>query len=279
MDLSFLSEVFDVEYSRLDFEVDKVALTSREKSAKLLRREGDLLINIPQLSSEEKDQLAPYISDHFDAENRILRQDVEEKSQSISKSYTERREDIIDFFEDILPQQYIFMIKRGLDFRAVIEHEDPSYMEIEEEKKKIIQKIGPDGMYVCNLCTAGYFDEDGGLRDLYVKMELNKQYKRRDFLEEFETLIEDRLLCVFVEHTDEVYDVKQEVRKTLKKYQEQDPAHEFVDIRGIGSNCNDIIDGVIEELEDEILGIDYDRWNVDDRFAVARIHPHSIPPL
>lgn len=113
---------------------------------------------------------------------------------------------------------------------------------------------------------------------MFVNMGVNEGYSKYDFQDVLLELSEKKLLCVFVENDDNVSDVVQTVRSRLAKYQQEDPINDWFDIRGIGDDCEEIIDGVMERLEEEFIAIDYAKWaNGDDHWV--RIRPGSLQTI
>jgi len=91
-------------------------------------------------------------------------------------------------------------------------------------------------------------------------------------------LVDKKLLCVFVKSDEEVQEVVHKVRGRLSRYQREEPIHEWLDIRGIGESCEDLINTTVDELEDEFIGIDYDTWQGGEDLVV-RVHPRSLQPI
>ncbi len=55
----------------------------------------------------------------------------------------------------------------------------------------------------------------------------------------------------------------------------KEPVNEWLDMRGIGDQCEESI-MALTNLVEEYIGIDYDQWSDGDNLYV-RIHPHSLP--
>lgn len=275
--LEALENIFDINFSP-DIDIQFLNFTKNEGGDRFQPDGRTLHLNIDELSPAELQQLQQVSQERFEEKGRVLRDDEEDETSAIEAGYSEDLDDIVDYFEPVLNDRYHSILGDSLYLRSLISQRDLSKEEIQERKRDLARKYGPDAVYLSSLATAGYFDENGGLRDLFVTMGLNEQYDKYNFQRELEDLVEDRLLCVFVQNNDEVYEVTQEVRGKLARYQQVEPIHDWLDIRGIGDGCEEIIDAVVQNLEEEFIGIDLERWNSEYGVAV-RIRPHSLPPI
>lgn len=274
--LDRLETIFDIEFAP-DIDVNFLNFTRLDGRDRFRAEEKTLHLDLEALDQEELSQLRELSPAYFDQEGRVLRNTEQEETSEIESGYDEQKEEIVDYFEPILPERYHSALEQSLYLRGLIERRDLHKEEIFQRKRDIADEYYLSSTYFCSLGTAGYFDRDGGIRNLYMEMGLNEEYDRLNFFSELEDLIEQRLLCVFVESDDEVDEVTKEVRGRLARYQRVDPVHKWVDIRGIGDGCEAIIDSVMVNLEDEFMSIDYDRWG--DEQHTVRIHPHSLPPI
>jgi len=277
MVLEALEKILDINFAP-DINISNVCLINIEGGDKLEKEGQSLKVNIDELEPDERAELLELPPERFEIQERILNEDDEKETAAIEEGFDESEEEILDYFDDILSDDYLSILDMALHLRALIEQKDLTKEEIQERKREIAKYHGPDAIYMASLTTAGYFDPDGGVRDIYVDMELNDQYDRYKFQQRLEELVEHKLLCVFVESNDSVEDTTQAVRRRVAKYQRRDPVNSWMDLRGIGGQCEEIIDETINNLEEEYIGIDYDRWMEDDQLIV-RMYPRSFPNL
>lgn len=277
MVLEALEKILDINFQP-NIDISNVSLINYESRDKLQKEGDSLKINISELSEKERKELLDVPPEQFEIQGRVLDEKEESDVNAIEQGYDESSDEITGYFDGILSENYISIVDASLYLRALIDEKDITRDEIHERKKDIAKKYGPDAFYLSSLVTAGYFDPDGGVRDIYVGMELNDQYDRYKFQERLEELVDNKLLCVFVENDDSVHDVTQETIQRLARYQREEPVNEWLDMRGIGDQCEEIIDGVLANLEEEYIGIDYDRWS-DGEDLYVRIHPHSLPDI
>lgn len=277
MVLEALEKILDINF-KPDIDIRNITLINIEGGDKLQKDGPALHVNLDELDGQERRELVQLTQDEFEEQNRVLQEDRYEEAGALENADTGEMDEVLDYFDQILIDRYLDIIEASLHLRILIDQQDLRKKEIQDKKRDLVSRYGPEAMYLSSLATAGYFDPNAGLRDLYVKMGLNDKYDKYNFQKELERLISDELLCVFVENDETIYEVKQEVRGRLARYQRKDPINDWLDIRGIGSGCEEIIDGVVDELENEFTGIDYDRWNDGDN-VVVRIHPHTLPPI
>lgn len=274
--LEALEKILDIEF-KPDIDISVLNFTKIEGEDRFQADGRTLHLNIEELEPEQVEQLQELPRQQFESEGRVLRSDEEEEVNAIEAGYDDEFDEIVEYFEPIISDRYHSILEASLHLRALINQKDLSKEEIQDRKREIARKHGGEAVYLSSLTSAGYFDPDGGLRNLYLDMGLNKQYDRLNFQQELEVLVDNKILCVFVESNDDVWETTTDVRSQLKTHLEIEPIHDWLDIRGIGGSCEEVIEGVVTNLEDEFIGIDYDRWSSEDGGTAVRIHPHSLP--
>jgi len=278
MVLGFLEDKLGIEFSP-DITIRNVNLINIEGGDKFQKNGQTLNLNLHELDPEERRKLLDLPKHQFETDGRVLREVEAKEVTAMESGYSSDMDEILEYFEGILTGNYLDIIERGLHLRALISEKDLSREEIRSKKRDIARRHGFEAMYLSSLTTAGYFNPDGGLRDLYVDMGLNDNYDRMNFQKELERLVENELICVFVEHGDNILDTTNEVRGRLSRYQKLDPILDWIDIRGIGPGCKEIIDSVVENLKEEFIGLDCDRWESPNGATVVRIYPQSLPQI
>jgi len=273
-----LEKVLDIEFAPdidISSSISNIHLIKYEGGTKLEKEGESLKININELTPEERNELLQVPPDQLEVNGRVLEDDAENETAAIENGYQEYYDDILEYFEPILSDLYHEILEDALHLRASIEEQDLTRDEIHERKRDIAKRTSADAFYLATLVTAGYFDENGGLRDLYVDIRINDEYHGRDFQKELERLVDKKLLCVFVERDDLSDEVTTTVESRLQKFKNNEQIHDWLDIRGIGPKCGDTIDTVVETLEERYIGIDIDRWKNGDQMVV-RIRPHTV---
>lgn len=275
--LEALEEILGVSF-KPSVEVDYLNLIKVEDGDRFRKEGRTLHLNLIPLAPKERREILQLVQSQFEEEGRVLRHDEEEETSAMVSEYSEDFDEMANFFDGFLSERWLKILEKALHLRVLIEERDLAKEDIQKKKGQIARWHGANAMYVSSLATAGYFDPDGGLRDLFVDMGLNSQYNKYNFQQTLEEYAQKKLLCEFVENDDSVENVTQDVRGGLAKYQREEPIQEWFDIRGIGDGCAKIIDGVMENLEDEFIGIDYNRWT-DGSNLWVRIYPRSLQPI
>jgi hypothetical protein len=275
--LEELEEILDVNF-REGVTADHLSLFEDE-DADQWEKDGDTIrLNLARLDDDELQDVLGLASIQFENEDRVLRHEEEVETEAMQRGYSKDFDEIAEFFEPVLSPSYHDILERSLWLRAEIEERDLTKDQIQEKKGQIARRHGAHAIYLSSLVSAGYFDPNGGLRDMLVDMELNEGYDRQDYQRILEEYVEKELFCVFVENDDDTHQVVTEVRGGLSRHQDENPVHDWFDIRGIGQNCEEIIDEVMEELHEEFMSLDADRWN-DNGDHWVRIHPDTLPPI
>lgn len=275
--LDELEEILGVNFQQ-EVSVRYLNLEKREDQKRFRKDGGTLHLNLASLEQQQLEEILELSRTQFNEKGRILRLEEETVTEAMQNGYSEELDEIATYFDGVLSDRYHNILKKALRLRAVIKERDLSKDEIQEKKGQIARRHGGEAIYLSSLVSAKYFDRDGGLRDIYVDMELNPEYDRLDFQSTLEEYVEKELICVFVENDESVYDVTQDVRAGLWSHQQEEPIQEWFDVRGIGDGCAEIINSVMENLEDDHMGIDYDRWRDGDDLWV-RIYPRSLGQL
>lgn len=276
MDLSSLQNLFDIEISP---EIGDITLFYREGDEKVVEETNELHLNVAELEGEEREEVIELADEHFDVEERVLREPEEEETEALEQSRGARIDETVSFFDGVILDRHVSILEKSLYLNALIETEESlTKPQIDDRRSDIAERLGQDAFYISSLCSAGYFDEGRELRELYDEIVEEPNVDDDEYREEFEKLVNHELLAVFVSNHQTVYEVTNEVRGTLARHQREDPAIDFLDIRGIGDECRTIIDSVVENLEDEFEAIDYERCR-DGEELIVRIQMYSIDNL
>lgn len=245
-------------------------------SEKRLRKEGNVLhLNLSALDKGQQKAVLELVREQFHSKGRVLRLDKEEEANAMEAAYSDELDEIREFFDGVVSDRYHDILDRSLHLRAVIESQHLSKTEIQERKGQIARRYGSDAIYLSSLVSAGYFDPNGGLRDLLVDMGLNPELNRANYQRVLSDYVDKKLFAYFVESDESVYNATQEVRGGLSRYQKEKPIHDWFDIRGIGENCATIIDGVITNLDEEFISLNYNERKDGDSLWY-RIYPRAL---
>lgn len=279
MVLGGLEDIFDIEFKPdIDIDISDVNLVKIDKEDKFHVEGSKLEVNLEELSEQERNDVIELASEQVEKENRVLRAGEDGDVRAIEEGYDENCDEVLDYFEDYLSDRYLSVIEMGLNLRVLIGEKNLRKEEIHQRKRDIAQRYGPECYYLASLTTAGYFHRDGGLRNMLFELELNEGYSRSEFMDILADLVDKKLLCVFIGEDEDPRDATNTVRNRLSDYQDEEPFNEWLDIRGVGPKCEEIIDEVVANLQDDLMEFDYEKWT-DNGEVHIRIYPYSLPQI
>jgi HD-GYP domain-containing protein (c-di-GMP phosphodiesterase class II) len=121
-------------------------------------------INLDALSQREQREFMSEVRDEWNDDGELILDERSQDKRAIERTIED--EDInstLSFFDEILPERYYGMLKASLFLRKAWEG-DETYIppdEVQQRKTEIAEEYGREAYNVSNLCTAGYFDEEG----------------------------------------------------------------------------------------------------------------------
>lgn len=276
VDLSRLEKILDVSISEV---ISRVNLFYREGDDVTIEDNRTYNINLAEVTPEQRRRLIEIPDAHVDEEGRLLRSPVEEETEDIEQAWKPEYDEIIDFFDDLIFDRYVSIIRKSLYLRGVLEVENLSKEQIDKRKRDIAEHLGGEAFYMTNLCTAGYFDEGRIFRDMYFDMFYEGEYEAYKFKDFFQDIVQERTLCVFVERDQTTYEVVQDIKGRIAKWQRQRPPFSFIDVRGIGDECKGLIEDAIQRIDEEYISFDYTPYNDTEGHYVVRINPAAMESL
>lgn len=207
------------------------------------------------------------------------REEGEEEYRAIESADPSPVQETIRYFDGVLTDRYHEMLRQALFLRQIMELEHrPSSFQIDERKRDIAERFGDEAYYVIHLCSSGYFDENRYFRELYEEICETPGLDVEDFRDEFETIVTEEVMTLFVNMDDSPRQVQNGIRSNLAKYERYSVNIDFIDVRGIGERCRSSIDEAIENLEERAETLDYD-YSRRGRELVVRIYPDSVSGL
>lgn len=213
-----------------------------------------------------------------DEEENIWREDTEKDVESVKNSRSsEEIRDALDFFKKVISEKHLKALEASLYMREAWQKREEH---VESRKEDIIEKFGDEGRRISNLCSAGYFDEGGYLRELYQRMSQSEGYKEGDFRKKFNEIVMNEPFSVFVSHSEPESNILSKVKQKLRKYKKYGVRVDFVDVRGIGEYNVEKIENVMNKLDNELESIKYTELEDDKEYMTAkRIYPRSVKGL
>lgn len=98
MDLSSLKNLFNVDFSP---DVD-ITLINKQDDNKVIKEGDKIMVNIPELENDEREEIINLTQDHFESEGRVLRDSEENETTDIREAYKQEYDEIVDFFDGII---------------------------------------------------------------------------------------------------------------------------------------------------------------------------------
>lgn len=273
-----LRDLFSWDGSILE-NIEDISLIKIEDNRKFEIEDRTLQINLSELNDEELGELREIQHEYFSADERFFGDDDTQEAEAIERNYDEEDEELLEFFDNILTDRYLSVIESGLHLRASIEEQNLDKNKIKTRRHDIASSHGKGAYYLTTLATEGYFDPNGGIRDLLATVRLNEGMEMYNFQNELETLVENKLLCVFVENDDTVREVVHAIRGRMARHREISPLNSWLDVSGIGPDCETIILQAMEKLQDDYMSLDYDNRTDLGKGLRIRIHMETVPRL
>lgn len=233
-----------------------------------------LTVDLASIDESRRAEALEHVMTNYEEGGEIFKVPTYEEKKAIEATDTSRIEETLEFFRPIISNRHHRILEAALYLREAWEQD----RDVPSKKRDIVEKYGPDGRYIANLCTAGYFDEGRYFRELYSEMQEEDDWKEGDFRDVFEEIIKNQPFTVFVSRAQSADDVVIEVRAKLRKYERYGVDVNFIDVRGIGEDNRETIADALERLEEDIEGLEYDD-NLSGGMSLVRIYPESVTEL
>jgi len=242
---------FDILKNLVDIKFDlrklvniNIRINSNNSSAKkeYSEKENRLEINLKKFNQTEKEEVKGLIKASLDEGYTLL----EEKSigvidDFISKEKGSKGKEILECLKDVIPPEDYSTLRASLYLKDKFsERQDVSSL-----KHDIIEKAGERGKNICNICSAGYFEN--WIIPLYNTMISEKGYTVEKFLSFYNIVINESAFSVFVSREMSDEQVKNTILEKITKNESY--GIKFINIHGIGKSNVKKIRKVIDELE------------------------------
>lgn len=248
---------------------DKIVITGKEpveieKEDEIIRVNPDALE-----TTEQREELENIIKTAPSEIGEITEEIAEKDIESIRRvKGVPRINETLDFFQGKISENHLDILEKSLYMRETFEKGEP----VERRKRGITKRYGRTGGVIANMCTAGYFDKGGYLRELYHEGDFSEDQFRR----EFEEIIKTQPFSIFVSRMDSTKSIIKELKEKLQKHKKY--GIKFLDVRGIGTANIEKVIRSVGKLEEEIDEIDYET-KLNGKKCVIRIDPSSVEGL
>lgn len=242
--------------------------------------EGNRVVLYPdELQGDEYAQFTQLVRRVKREEGSVERLEEHQQTQALESAEKGNIDETIEFFDRVISPRYLSLLRSCLYLREVQGSDDvPPEFNIDQEKRELKDRYGYEAYYVAHLASSGYFDEDRYFRELYYELEGSDGITSREYQEEFELTVGEKLIAVFVSEDDDVYGVKQDLRATAAKHYRYRPQADFVDVCGVGEACRRTIDEFIDEMSEEYPAMEYENRDREEE-RVVRVYPGTLQGL
>lgn len=229
-----------------------------------------------QLQGEEYAIFQQLVRETKRGEGEVVRIDEKEETQALESTDTTEIDEVIQFFEGVIADRHISILKNSLYLRKLSETDEPILdFDVGQKKRDIAEKYGYEAYYMIHLTSSGYFDEGRYFQELYYELESGPDNTFEQYRREFEEIIGEKLIATFVNTDDTVYDVKSDIKAGIAKRFRYRPPADFFDVCGMGYRCEVTINGAMEDLAQEYELMEYEDEDRGEE-RVVRIFPETI---
>ncbi len=251
--MSFLDKLKDFVSAKFNINIHhlinvNVHVTRNDSSRQIEYHEAGrtLTINVEKFTPAQLDEFRPLLRGAVDEDDKII---LEKESEALlediaSKESAGDTTALLHFFKDKIPKEDYSALRAALYVRKSFQEGSNSDV-VHKLRNDIIRKYSRRGRNISNLCSSGYFEKM--IKPIYEEMKRSPDFSQEEFLEYYNTIIEEEAFAVFVSGGMSTDEVRQEVENKIKRNLRYGISH--VSIHGIGRNNVDTIKTVIYELK------------------------------
>jgi len=255
------------------FEVD--ALGEEVEPVTLERTDGKpvAVINLDGLTDDELETIIEHAHENDNIVSPGTREDLSLLSAALSDGDVQ---DILDYFSEYLTENDTKLLSRCLTIRE--DWEGPEYTTRKEMKDRRgdlakDSNFGDEAKLVSNLCTAGYYDEEGYLRTLFSKVDSFALESPQQRL--YNQILAREPFTIFVSEEDTPHSVTKDL---IDKFDDIDSYmidFDFIDARALGGDNRDTLERAILNLHKASKRLQY-QADVGERETAYRLNPDSF---
>lgn len=237
-----------------------------------------LEVDFESLSEQERTRL---VDAAWTETGELFVDESREDKEAIERaSKDDRIQNTLDFFRPRLEDRHFGMLRAALYLRDAWEGERQHLErgEMRERKRDIAERFGDEAWAVCNLSTAGYFDEGGYVRQLFNDLQSAENTDEREYQKLFEEVVNNQPFTVFVGVSDTIPAIKGDVKQRMRQKQQYRVDFDFIDVRGIGDRNRDKITRAVGQLEKEADEFEHETISTNPDM-VERIYINDLEGL
>jgi hypothetical protein len=131
---------------------------------------------------------------------------------------------------------------------------------------------------VSNLCSSGYYDEEGYIRDLFEKIDALAHDEQNPQQRLYNLILLKEPFTRFISPRDRPQDVTDDIIDKLESVGYYMVPMDFVDVRAQGGKNRDTLEKAIINLHLSSRVLTY-KMEVNERETVCRINPSQFEPM
>lgn len=241
--------------------------------------DGEILeLNLDALDDDQRERIESRFEPTFDHQEGLFETETNEDVRVAEAGVTDEQiRSVISFYHDYLDEPDIDLLRRSFYLRRAWESDESytSRREMGRRRSELAAQFGQKAYTITNLCSSGYFDQDGYITHLFE--ELNNSDAAKP-VEIFETISQDEPFTVFISRHDNPPEIKAEVIQKVNNGDTYQFDIEFVDVRAQGGRNRSKLETVWMEIQRDADRIRFE-GEIDDRESILRIYLDSIEEL
>lgn len=259
-----------------DIDAESISIRSGSNANKVEIQDETIEIYPDELQGEEYARYQQLLRAGKRESGTVERRSEYDQTRALASAWSESIDETIDFFDGLVSDRDLKLLRSCLYLRHVVENdiEYPDF-DIHQEKRELRERYGYEAYYFAPLASSGYFDRDRYFRELYHENVNRFDTPEQQFREEFELVIGEKLLAIFVNEDDDPEDVMYDFRSTVAKQLRYGTQTDFVDVCGVGQTCRETINDFIDNLGSIYPETEYENRNRNGE-RVVRIDPMTL---
>lgn len=157
-----------------------------------ISREGDkLIVNPDRLPPQQKAEFQKLLREDVFSDCDYLLTNTDENMLEMSQSIIDREIKKFSVLENVIPRDDYHALKAALVIKELHAQGKP----VMAYRDDVFHTLGERGRKICNLCTAGYFDN---ILEAYLKVSAVPGFDKEDFLRRYNVMVVASAFSVFV---------------------------------------------------------------------------------
>ena len=261
----------------------ELKIVERGEDAPLFQHEdqddGELLeLNLDALDDDQRERIESRFEPTFDHQEGLFETETNEDVRVAEAGVTDEQiRSVTSFYQDYLGKPDTDLLRRSFYLRRAWESDEDytSRREMGRRRSELATQFGHKAYTITNLCSSGYFDQDGYITHLFEELDGSDAAEPAEI---FETIAQDEPFTVFIGRYDDPPGIKAEAVQKINNADTYQFDIEFIDLRAQGGRNRSKLETVWMEIQREADRIRFE-GEIDDRESILRIYPDSVEGL